>query len=88
MKQLNRMFILGLWTTALLAPTFYPASAQDLLSGKALITALRRGGYNIYFRHAAIDWTQNDRVAAEGDWTSCDPAPEFFCLKLTEALSW
>ena len=39
-----------------------------------MITALRRGGYNIYFRHAATDWSQNDHVAAEGDWTSCDPA--------------
>ncbi len=53
-----------------------PASAQNqqMLSDEALITALRGGGYNIYFRHAPTDWSQNDHVAAKGDWTSCDPA--------------
>ena len=48
--------------------------AQDLLEGKALIEALRRGGYVIYFRHAATDWSQDDFVTADGEWTSCDPA--------------
>jgi len=43
------------------------------LEGWALVTALREGGYNIYFRHAATDWSQNDQVAKEGDWESCDP---------------
>ena len=51
-----------------------PVSAGDLLSGRELVDALRLGGYNIYFRHAATDWTQDDHIAAEGDWTSCDPA--------------
>lgn len=50
-----------------------PAAAQDALSGEALVAALRQGGYVIYFRHAATDWSQNDRVSARGDWTSCDP---------------
>ena len=51
-----------------------PAGGGELLNGKALVTALRKGGYNIYFRHAETDWSQNDHVAAAGDWTSCDPA--------------
>jgi len=43
------------------------------LEGRALVAALRAGGYNIYFRHAATDWSQNDRVSREGEWTNCDP---------------
>jgi broad specificity phosphatase PhoE len=43
------------------------------LQGQALVNALRQGGYNLYFRHAATDWSQNDQVLGEGDWTSCDP---------------
>ena len=43
------------------------------LEGQLLVDALRKGGYNIYFRHAATDWSQNDQVHGEGDWTSCDP---------------
>lgn len=51
-----------------------PARDADLLSGSALVRALRQGGYNIYFRHAATDWSQSDRVREAGDWTSCDPS--------------
>ena len=50
-----------------------PLWAQDQLSGKALVDALRQGGHNIYFRHAATDWSQSDQVAAKGDWKSCEP---------------
>ena len=51
------------------------AGAQTVggLEGRALVEALRKGGYNIYFRHAATDWTQFDQVAGEGDWTNCNP---------------
>jgi hypothetical protein len=49
------------------------AQAPATLSGPALVEALRTGGYNIYFRHAATDWGQQDQVARPGDWTSCDP---------------
>lgn len=38
-----------------------------------LIGKLKSGGYNLYVRHAATDWSQTDRIAAHGDWTSCDP---------------
>ena len=48
------------------------ATAQSSLSGPELLAALRDGGYNLYFRHAATDWSQHDRVRQDGDWTSCD----------------
>ena len=47
--------------------------ARQSLSGQSLVDALRRGGYNIYFRHAATDWSQDDHVTVAGEWTSCDP---------------
>ena len=33
---------------------------------------MRSGGYSIYFRHAATDWGQNDRIEAPGDSASCE----------------
>ena len=39
----------------------------------ALVQSLRAGGYVIYFRHAATEWSQTDR-RREADWDSCDPA--------------
>ena len=36
------------------------ASAQATLSGPALLAALRAGGYVIFFRHTATDFSQND----------------------------
>jgi phosphohistidine phosphatase SixA len=41
--------------------------------GAALLEALQAGGHNIYVRHAATDWSQQDRIERAGDWTSCDP---------------
>ena len=70
---MNIIRILFLFS-ALPAVVAAAASAQDRLAGQALVDALRGGGYNIYFRHAATDWSQTDRVAAAGDWESCDPA--------------
>ena len=49
------------------------AQTGTALRGWALVETLREGGYNIYFRHAATNWSQADRVAEAGDWTSCDP---------------
>lgn len=51
----------------------HPAGAQEMLTGQELVDALRLGGYNIYFRHAATDWSQDDHVSKTGEWTSCDP---------------
>ncbi len=55
---------------------FNVAAAQPAveLEGRKLVAALREGGYNIYFRHAATDWSQNDQVTKAGDWDSCDPS--------------
>lgn len=51
------------------------AAGQDgaHLAGEALVDALRAGGYNLYFRHAATDWATDDHVVGTGDWVSCDP---------------
>lgn len=52
----------------------FPAPAAETLAGESLVRALRDGGYNIYFRHAQTDWSQQDRIEEEGDWKSCDPS--------------
>ncbi|MBE0531143.1 MAG: histidine phosphatase family protein [Rhodospirillales bacterium] len=49
------------------------AAAAEPLAGNVLVQALRQGGFVIYFRHAATDWSQQDRVNAAGEWTSCEP---------------
>lgn len=59
--------LLGLLCAAL------SAGAQGL-NDTALVAALRDGGLNIYFRHAATEWSQSDDVREAGDWTSCDAA--------------
>lgn len=69
-RSLARLCLAALAVMAVIAR---PVGAQDL-AGAALIDALRGGGYTLYFRHAATDWSQSDRVAADGDWTSCAPA--------------
>jgi phosphohistidine phosphatase SixA len=74
---LNKKFLIypvWLWTATFFLFSAVQAPAQDQLSGQALIAALRQGGYNIYFRHAATDWSQHDQVETAGDWKSCDPA--------------
>ena len=47
------------------------------LSGEALVEALRGGGYNLYFRHAATDWSLADHVRERGDLTptACASSP-------------
>ena len=59
MKLLLVLFLLG--------PL--PGHAAD----PALVDLLREGGYVLYFRHAATDWSQSDRMR-DADWDSCDPA--------------
>lgn len=69
----NRKFFLVFIATLLSVGS--PTLAQDttVLTGKALAQELRLGGYNVYFRHAATDWSQSDHIREAGDWTSCDP---------------
>jgi phosphohistidine phosphatase SixA len=39
---------------------------------EVLVELLRAGGYSLYFRHEATDWSQSDDVRKAGDWLSCD----------------
>jgi phosphohistidine phosphatase SixA len=48
------------------------AESKPTLSDKSLVAALHGGGYNLYFRHVATDWSQHDDVRKAGDWLSCD----------------
>ena len=48
-------------------------AADSQLTDMALVKALRAGGFNIYFRHVATDWSQSDDVREADDWRSCDP---------------
>jgi hypothetical protein len=50
------------------------AAAESGLDGDELVDALHGGGYSVYFRHAATDWSQHDSVQRDGDWVSCDAA--------------
>jgi broad specificity phosphatase PhoE len=63
----------ALLASCLLLLTLPPARAQAFTDTE-LIAALREGGYNLYFRHVATDWSQNDDLRKAGDWGSCDPA--------------
>ncbi len=47
--------------------------AATALQAQSLADALRDGGHVIYFRHAATDWSQQDRINGPSDWDSCDP---------------
>jgi phosphohistidine phosphatase SixA len=69
-KRLIRHLILLIWLLGLPFPVY----AQQALSDQALIEALRLGGYNLYFRHEATEWSQQDVVHQKDDWVSCDGA--------------
>ncbi len=61
--------LLALLAAAILVPL---AAAPPQLDDAALVAALRGGGYSIYFRHVATDWSQSDRVDKRDDWLDCD----------------
>jgi len=48
------------WVTFVALAGLGAAAADDLLAPSAAVDALRRGGYVLYFRHAATDMTKND----------------------------
>jgi len=56
------------------SPNLVAAATPTLLTDHALVDALRTGGYNLYFRHVATDWSQSDNVGEAGDWLNCDPS--------------
>jgi broad specificity phosphatase PhoE len=72
--RLSAIAWLGLLVSVLACETAESTEPAATLSGAALVRALQVGGYNIYFRHAATDWSQHDDVRRAGDWASCDPS--------------
>lgn len=64
------VLLICLLTCLLILPL--PILAQQTVGGQALIGALQQGGYNLYFRHEATDWSQQDLVHQKDDWLSCD----------------
>lgn len=50
----------------------FPIHALEALGDQALIEALQQGGYNLYVRHEATDWSQQDTVQHKHDWLNCD----------------
>lgn len=72
MRKRTARLLIGLVLTALVAGECTTAQEPSTLSGKPLVQALRAGGHNLYFRHAATDWSTLDDVREAGDWESCD----------------
>lgn len=77
-KTVSVLMVLMLVLTSVLLSTgsiaAEPAPQSDTppLESEALIEALRGGGYTLYFRHEATDWSQTDYVNQAEDWLSCD----------------
>jgi len=64
---------------SLVACLFLLAASPGLLAQSggsvtpaALVQKLKGGGYNVYVRHAATDWSQSDAISDVGDTMSCD----------------
>lgn len=55
-----------------LTPVYALAQAAEQASPATLAAMLKRGGYNVYVRHAATDWGQSDRISSLEDTSSCD----------------
>ncbi len=77
MKSVNRMsrYLVSPFVMVLLlvlVSTGGRVVAQTMLPDQELVAKLKAGGYNLYFRHEATDWSQNDQVNRAQDWLSCD----------------
>jgi hypothetical protein len=70
----RRLLTTGTLCILLLITLIGAAMAQKAqpASDAMMIEKLRRGGYNLYVRHAATNWSQSDKISAYGDWLSCD----------------
>jgi hypothetical protein len=66
-KHVRTLLLVGLWMVGVGL-----ARAQAPLSDENLVAGLRRGGCDIYLRHAGTDWSVPDQVVRKGDWFSCD----------------
>jgi hypothetical protein len=77
MSQLARLHALGAPSLrAVLAALVLVTSmgwVAPVLADATLIEKLKAGGYNLYIRHTATEWSQKDEVNAYGEWLNCDP---------------
>lgn len=48
------------------------AQSDSAVTPSTLVQKLKGGGYNVYVRHAATDWSQSDAISGVDDTTSCD----------------
>ncbi len=61
----------------LLVTAFTASIASEIakpIPDEELVKRLVAGGYTIYFRHEATDWSLQDKVNKRDDWLSCNPA--------------
>ena len=68
--MLHRVIAVFCAAAALAAGAEERSAAPDpkyALTGAALLAELRRGGYTLYFRHTATDFSQNDARMVMGD---------------------
>ncbi len=49
------------------------ARSENLYTDQKLLMELQQGGFNLYIRHVATNWSQSDKIKKYGDWKSCDP---------------
>ncbi len=73
MARISGLFARLVAGSAFLLVLMAPAQGSEL-SADELVAALRDGGFNIYFRHVATDWSQSDDLRAADDWLTCDSA--------------
>ena len=66
------MFISTVVGIFILVNSHVLADSKSSLSHESLVELLREGGYSLYFRHEATDWSQTDHIEKAGDWLSCD----------------
>ncbi len=50
----------------------FAAPHAETPSKAGIVQSLQGGGFTIYFRHAATNWSQSDNIVEHGDWQSCD----------------
>ena len=67
----NRLLHCMVLTLIILHPVF-PSAAAGEMADAELVSLLRNGGYTLYFRHTATDWSHSDHLTQKGDWVSCD----------------
>ena len=70
--QPGRTLVLMFSVLIALTCSYASADTDQYLDDNSLLSALRQGGLNIYFRHEATNWSQGDNVQKADDWLSCD----------------